>query len=81
MRKGERTLRCLVHYLPTGIDFRLFEARTFVALSCAAMRPRLEPWPSSGRLRYALRVGHSFLRPLLRSSDDLWCLPFFGNVL
>lgn len=26
VRKGERELRCVVHYLPTGIDVRMIEA-------------------------------------------------------
>ena len=29
VRKGDRDLRCVVHYLPTGIDVRLLEGDDF----------------------------------------------------
>lgn len=40
VRKGERELRCLAVYLPSGIDVRLFEGTTSAAHnSCASRLP------------------------------------------
>ena len=55
VQKGERTLRCLAHYLPTGIDLRLFEdddfRRTQLCRDGRQLRGLADEWRTAQRDR------------------------------
>jgi hypothetical protein len=42
VRKGERELRCVLHYLPTGIDVRLLEGDDFRRTQLGKIGPAVE---------------------------------------
>jgi hypothetical protein len=42
VRKGERELRCVIHYLPTGIDVRLLEGDNFRRTQLCKIAPEVE---------------------------------------
>ena len=78
VRKGERQLRCVAVYLPSGFDLRLFEGATSAERNSAKKRPR----PTRSRITGAPRSsmwggrrnshGLSFLSPPELAPDNLW---------